>query len=213
MISMPRLPICRRRVLRYWISSRVSLPRGVPFFSIPKGRTGCCWSWWRGINLCQARHLAWHRLPSQGYIPMLLRRVGVPLIFQHVQCRDELETGRARFNYLINVAASGGDVGIVELLCVFRDQLFAPLFGVSSPVNLVLEEDIDCAIRAHHSDLCCGPGIVDVTTHMFAIHHIVCATIGLTSNHSDLWHSRLTVGIEQLGSVTDDAVMLLAHAG
>src|SRR5579863_9675644 len=48
---------------------------------------------------------------------------------------------------------------------------------------------------------------------MLAIHHIICTTIGLASDHSDLWHRRLAVGVEELGTMTDNAIMLLTYTG
>lgn len=36
----------------------------------------------------------------------------------------------------------------------------------------------------HHSNLCCGPGIVDVTTKVFRAHHIICTTIRLAERQN-----------------------------
>lgn len=44
---------------------------------------------------------------------------------------------------------------------------------------------------------------------MLGGHHIVSASIGLAGDNSELGHSGLGIGIQQLGSVADDTVMLL----
>src|SRR5215469_5003360 len=131
---------------------------------------------------------------------MFLRWVRVPLIFQHLQRRNQLGACETWFNHLVDVAARGSDVGIGELLSILSGQFIAPGFRVCGAVNLALEENVYRALRPHYRNLCCWPGVIDVPAYMLAIHYIVRAAIGFTTNHRDLWHSCLAVGVEQFGS-------------
>ena len=45
---------------------------------------------------------------------------------------------------------------------------------------------------------------------MFGSHHVVCAAISLAGNDGDFWHRAFGVGIQQFGTVFDDAAELLA---
>src|SRR5437016_2074998 len=112
---------------------------------------------------------------------------------------------------LVDVATSSSDVGIGKLLNVLRDQFFSSLFGIRCSLDLILKKDVDGTFGTHHGDLGCGPGVVDVATHMLATHHVVGTTIGFTCNHGDLGNSCFAVSEEQLGTVTDDAAVLLTH--
>ena len=84
--------------------------------------------------------------------------------------------------------------------------------GVRGFIYFILEQDIHRAFRPHHRDFRRRPGIVNIATHMLAIHHIISPTIGLTSDHRDLGHGSLAVGIEQFGAMADNAIVFLAHA-
>ena len=63
------------------------------------------------------------RSELQRYIPMLLRRVFVPLGLQHLQRLDQLLAGLARLNHGIDESAIGGNVGIGEAVAEFFDLL------------------------------------------------------------------------------------------
>src|SRR5216683_4279509 len=116
----------------------------------------------------------------------------------------------ARLDYFVDVASAGRDVGIVEFLGILGNQLFAPLVGIGGLLNLATEEDIHRAFRSHDRYFGGRPGVVDIAAHMLAAHDIVCATISLARDYSDLGHGGLTIGVEQLGAVTNNAVMLLS---
>ncbi len=73
---------------------------------------------------------------SQRDVPVFLRWVRIPLIFQHLQSCNQLGAGVARLNNLVDIAAAGSDVGIGKLLDIFRDQLLAPLIGVWGSIYL-----------------------------------------------------------------------------
>src|SRR5262245_38058508 len=102
---------------------------------------------------------------------MLLRRVGIAFILEHLQPINQLDARVAWLNDFIDIATAGRDIGIVELLCVLRDQLFAPLFRVVCLLDLAAEENIDRTFWTHHRDFPSWPGIVEVASHMLATHY------------------------------------------
>ena len=70
---------------------------------------------------------------------MLLRRIRIPLVLEHLQSIDEFGARIARLNDLIDIATSSSDIRVGEFLCIFGDQLFAPLFGIGSSLDLIFE--------------------------------------------------------------------------
>ena len=99
-----------------------------------------------------------------------------------------------------------------EAVAEFFDLLLTHLFFVLGLLEFALVDNIHRAFRTHHRDLCCGPGVVDVATHMLAAHHVVSPTIGFASDDCDLGNCGFAIGVEKLGSMTDDAVVFLAHS-
>src|SRR5687767_4035373 len=63
---------------------------------------------------------------SQGDVAVLLRRVAVGLVLEHLQGADDLAAGLARVDHVVEEAARGGDVGVGELRAVLLDELGAP---------------------------------------------------------------------------------------
>jgi hypothetical protein len=61
---------------------------------------------------------------------MLLRRILVPFVLQHVEGVDEAGPGFAGFDHVVDVAALGSHVGIGQLAPVFFDQFGAAGVGV-----------------------------------------------------------------------------------
>lgn len=68
-------------------------------------------------------------------------------------------------------------------------------------------------LGAHHGHLGSGPGVVGVTAQVLRAHHVIGAAISLARDDGDLGHGGLGIGIEQLGTVGDDAIVLLGGAG
>ncbi len=58
-----------------------------------------------------------------------------------------------------------------------------------------------------------GPGVVDITAQVLGAHDAVGTTVGLTGDDGEFWHGGLGVSIDELGSVTDDAAVLLSGTG
>lgn len=64
-------------------------------------------------------------------------------------------------------------------------------------------------LGTHHSHLSRWPGIVQVASHMLRVHDTVSSTISLTRYYGNLGHCGFSIGENQLGSMTDDTVVLL----
>ncbi len=65
--------------------------------------------------------------------------VRVAFVLQHLQRCNQLGTRVARLDHFVDVAASGGDVGVGELFGVFGDQFFTALRGIVRPLDFILE--------------------------------------------------------------------------
>src|SRR5215469_13069862 len=144
---------------------------------------------------------------------MLLWWVGVALILQPLQRRNELCSSVPRLDHLVHVAASGGDIRIGKLLDIIVYQLLPFDIRILSLLDLVFEDNVNSAVYSHHRDLGGWPGVIDIAAHMLAAHHIVGAAVSLASNDGHFGYRCLAVGVEQLGSVADDAPMFLSHSG
>src|SRR5712691_941763 len=114
---------------------------------------------------------------------MLLRWVCIAFVLEHLQRINELGTCKTWLDDLVDVAASSSDVRISKLLSIFCGQLLAPCFGISGPINLILKQDIHRTLCTHHGNFCGGPGVVDITAYMLAVHHIIGTTIGFASDY------------------------------
>src|SRR4029453_587356 len=96
---------------------------------------------------------------------------------------------------------------------VFGDVPRGFRFLVGGLIDLLLEQDLDRALGAHHGNLGGGPRQVDVASDVLGAHHVVGAAIGLAGNHRELGDRRLAEGVEKLGAVLDDPAMLLGYTG
>src|SRR5689334_23040346 len=76
---------------------------------------------------------------SQRHVAVLLRRVGVALVLEHLQRIDQPRARGARLDHVVDVAAGGGDIGIGKLRSVVVHQLVAHGLWIGGPVDLVFE--------------------------------------------------------------------------
>ena len=150
---------------------------------------------------------------SERDVAMLLPRVRVALVGEHLERADEPGPRLARQDDLVDVAACRRDVRVGELGLVLGDQALALGRRVVGAGDRVLEDDVDRALRAHHRDLRGGPGEVHVAADVLAAHDVVGAAVGLARDDRHLGHRRLAVGVEQLRAVLDDPAVLLGDAG
>ncbi len=88
-------------------------------------------------------------------------------------------------------------------------ELGLDLFRVFDLGQLLAVEDVDCPFCPEHCNLGRGPSIDQVGANVFAAHHDVRPPVGLAGNHADLGHCCLRIGVYYLGSMADDATVLL----
>ena len=72
-------------------------------------------------------------------------------------------------------------------------------------------EDIAGSFGSHHGNLSSGVCEVHVCPDALGVHHDISTSVGFTGDERDFRHRRLGKGIDNLGSVPDDAVVLLLH--
>src|SRR6059036_2867676 len=86
---------------------------------------------------------------SEWNVAMLLGRVPVALVLQHRERADETRAGVGGLDDLVDVAELGGLVRVGEGAPVVGHQALALGGGVLRPLDLVAEDDVDSAVRAH----------------------------------------------------------------
>src|SRR2546427_6693482 len=137
-------------------------------------------------------------------VAMLARRVAVALGLQRGEGGDQPGAGVARVDDVVEVAPRGRLVGMRELLAILVDLRLR---------RFALVEDFDRALGAHNGDLRGGPRNVVVPADVFGVHHVVRPAVRFARDHRELGDGRLAVGIQQLGTMLDDAAVLLRDSG
>ena len=137
---------------------------------------------------------------------MLLWRVGLVLVAAAFQTLDKCLAGISRSNDVVDETKFSSAIRVVELCLILLDAL-GLLFGC-----LLAIEDRHSALGSHHGNLGTLVGEVDICSELLAVHHDVGATISLAGDEGDLRHSGLGKGVEQLGTMANDAAMLLVDA-
>src|SRR6266849_2008958 len=150
---------------------------------------------------------------SEWNVAMLLRRVPVALVLQHLEGADQARAGIDGLDDLVDVAELGGLVRIGERAAVVGDQALALGGGVLRLLDLVPEDDVDRAVGAHDRDLGGGVGEVHVAADVLGRHDVVGPAVRLARDDRDLRHGGLAEGVEELRPVLDDAAELLGRAG
>src|SRR5689334_7910740 len=114
---------------------------------------------------------------SERDVAMLLPRIRLPLVGQHLERTDEPWARLGRLDDLVDVPAGRGDIRARELGLVRRDQPRSFADGIVRVRDVVLEDDVDRALRSHDRDLRGRPGEVHVATDVLAAHDVVRAAI------------------------------------
>src|SRR5229473_7422574 len=143
------------------------------------------------------------RATLQRNVPMLARRIPVALGLQRPQRVDQAGTRVAGIDDVVEKTARRRFVGVSKLL---------PVLGLALLGRLALIEDLHRPFGTHHSNLRGGPSHVVIPTDVLGIHHVVGAAIRLASDNRQLRDGGLAVGVEQFGTMLDDAAVLLGHA-
>src|ERR1700694_3583435 len=88
------------------------------------------------------------------------------------------------------------------------DKLAACLLRVVGCLDLLVEDDVDGALRSHHRDLRKGPRDDQVWLITLAAHDVIARAICLAHDHRDLGHSGLGRRVKHLRAVADDPILL-----
>src|SRR5438552_4498024 len=150
---------------------------------------------------------------SERDVAMLPGRVLLALVLQDLERADDFRARVLGLDDLVDVAELGGLERIRERAPVLRDQPAPLAVGVLRPLELVPEDDVDGALRAHDGDLRGREGEVDVAPEMLRRHDVVGAAVRLARDDRHLRDRRLDEGVEELRPVLDDAAELLGRAG
>src|SRR5262245_5253427 len=86
---------------------------------------------------------------SEGDVAMLLRRVPVALVLEHLERPDQARAGLLGLDDLVDVAELRRLVRIGEGLAVLGHQALAFGLGVRGLLDLVPEDDVDGAVGSH----------------------------------------------------------------
>src|SRR6266542_2428814 len=100
----------------------------------------------------EARSACWPSQPTgslQRDVAVLAGGDLLPLSAQYPKGLDELGARLGRLDHVVHEAALGGDVGIPELILVLGDQLPALALRVGRLLDLLAEDHVDGALRAH----------------------------------------------------------------
>src|SRR5262245_15930111 len=140
---------------------------------------------------------------------MLLRRIAIALGAQRRVRIDETRPRVARIDDVVDVAATRGDVRMRELVAVLVDLAVRGAVWIRAVVDLFSEQNLHRALWSHHRDLRRGPRDVVVAANVLGRHDVVRAAVRLARNDRELGDRRLTVRVQQLRTVLDDAAVLL----
>ena len=150
---------------------------------------------------------------SERDVPVLLRRVLVALVRQHLERVDDLRrasprAGSPRRCSRAPPPCTGSRTSRGTRPRARRRRAAGSAASCSSLRNTMLTAPSGpiTAISA------VGIGEVHVGADVLAAHDDVGAAVGLARDHRDLRHRRLAEGVEQLGAVRDDAAVLLVDA-
>ena len=129
----------------------------------------------------------------------------------------DAEAGVAWLYHIVDVAVLGCLIGVGKQLGVFLLLLSEEGTGVFACFFLSLgflgTEHCHGTRGTHNGNLGVGPCVVEVGAELLAAHHNVASTIALAEGDGHLGHGCFAVGVEQLGAVQDDGIVLLAGAG
>lgn len=137
-------------------------------------------------------------------VAVLLAGVALLLGAKKFEILADDATSLAGLDEVVQEAATSGGEGVSEDLVVL-----ALLGGV---IGRTAEDDLDGSLGTHDGNLGRGPSVVGVTTKMLGRHDVISTTIGLTGDDGDLGDGGLSVGVEELSTVANDAAVLLRAA-
>ena len=140
---------------------------------------------------------------------MLAPGVFYALVFEHSQRPRHPLAGAVGHNHIVYIAPLTSNKGVGKLLAI----LLSARINFLLVANIFAENNLHGTFGTHHRNLCRGPGQIYITAQMLRCHHIIGTAIGLASNQSHLGHCALRIGIEQLGTMFNNAAILLTGTG
>src|SRR5215212_4053118 len=111
--------------------------------------------------------------PSQRNVSVLLRGIAVALALEGLQRVNEPRSGVAGVDDVVEVATSGRNVGVGELLAIILDPPVGRAGRVVALSDLLAVQDFDGALGAHDGDLRRRPRNVEVSANVLGAHHVV----------------------------------------
>src|SRR5262249_29810580 len=146
---------------------------------------------------------------SQRNIPMLFRRILVPLRVQHLERANQLRSCVPRLNHFIYESPLCRYIRRRELVPKLLSPIAQLLVGVRRARDLLPVQNVDRPLSPHHGNLCRRICKVDIGSNVFGRHHAISAAICFPGYDRHLRHRRLSKREQQLRAVTNDAAVLL----
>src|SRR5579864_1804313 len=144
---------------------------------------------------------------SYRYVPVLAPGAVDLLVTRLLDASDDHAARLRRIDHVVDHRPTRRQVR-VDLLAYRLDQLGSRGLRVVRGLNLLVEDDVDRPLRAHHRDLGERPGDDGVRLVALAVHDVVTRAVRLAQDHRDLRHRRLRGRVEHLRAVPDDAFLL-----
>ena len=117
----------------------------------------------------------------RGMFPCLRAGIALPLRGQHPERLDQPGPRLGGLDHVVDEPALGGRVRRRELVAVLADQVLRGEPRVGRLLDLLAEDDVDRALRAHHRDLGGRPGERHVGAEVLRVHDEVRTAVGLAS--------------------------------
>src|SRR3954447_21793878 len=149
---------------------------------------------------------------SQWHVAVLAPWKFFALGTQHAQAGDDLLTGLGGVDHVVDVSTFSSVVRVCVLLRVLGDELRTTCRRVGGLLQLAPVDDLDSTLWTHHRKLRGRPGVGKIGTDRLGVHDDVRTAIRLPGDDLDPRNGRLTVRVQQLGSVADDAAVFLVHS-
>ena len=134
---------------------------------------------------------------------MLLGRVCLHLVFRHFQCLNQTFASLSRINDFVNISQLGSLIRSGKLFFVGFQFL-----GLCCFVSFA-EQDIDGAVRTHHSNFCTWVSEVHVSSGLLGVHYDISTTVSFAGNHCQFGNSGFCKCINYFCTVTDDTIVFL----
>src|SRR5260221_3089358 len=149
----------------------------------------------------------------QRNVPMLLWRIAVAFVLQHLQRVNQAWASIRGHDHIINEAAPRSHVRVSELLTVQCDEFSFLRHRVCGFGKFAAEDDAHGTIWPHDRNLGGGPCQVKIAAYMLAAHYIISATVGFPCDNGELGYRCFAIGVQEFGARTNDAPVFLLHTG